>query len=210
MATPSDDTGELLDRAGRGDDAARQRLLDRHRARLRRTVAVRMDRRLAPRVDPSDVVQESLAEAARSLDGYLGDRPIPFYPWLRQFACQRLSKLHRHHIGARRRSVGREEPWDLPLPDRSAAELADRLLAAGTSPSRRLMRAELRETVRAALDGLPPRDREILVLRHLEQLSVAEIAATLGLTEAAVKKRQVRALERLRVAMGDDRGEGPR
>src|SRR4051795_7978520 len=88
------DPDELLQKAGRGEDAARQRLLAVHRDRLRRMVAVRMDRRLAARVDPSDVVQEALADAGEHLDGYLRDRPMAFYPWLRHFAWERLVDLH--------------------------------------------------------------------------------------------------------------------
>ncbi len=145
------DTGELVDRAAGGDAAARHQLLARHRARLRRMVAVRLDRRLAARVDPSDLVQESLADAARGLDVYLKERPLPFYPWLRQFAARRLANLARDHIAARRRSVTREEPWELPLPDRSAVALAERLVAGGTSPSGRVMRSEQLALVQEAL-----------------------------------------------------------
>ena len=86
MVAPEPDTDELIAGASRGDDRARQQLLDRHRGRLRRMVAVRLDRRLAPRIDPSDVVQETLGEAAAKLSGYLRDRPLPFYPWLRRLA----------------------------------------------------------------------------------------------------------------------------
>ena len=123
------DTEELVERAGLGDEGARQELFVRHRDRLRRMVAVRMDRRLAPRVDPSDVVQEALAEAHEAMSDYLRDRPLPFYPWLRQFAWERLLKLHRHHVDARRRSVDREEPWDAGLARRVGG-------AAGRSPDR--------------------------------------------------------------------------
>src|SRR4051812_7659812 len=151
MATgPFDnDEFELLRAAGDDDDAARQQLLARHRGRLRQMVAVYLDHRLAARVDPSDVVQEALADAARGLPAYLRERPLPFYPWLRQFARQRLLQLHRHHIHAGRRSVDREVPWDLALPDRSADALGDRLLASGTSPSRRMINDELRRRVQA-------------------------------------------------------------
>jgi RNA polymerase sigma-70 factor, ECF subfamily len=194
---------ELLLRAGRGEDAARQRLLALHRDRLRRMVAVRMDRRLAARFDPSDVVQDALAEAGQRLDEYLRDRPMAFYPWLRHFAWERLVDLHRRHIQAQRRSVTREESQDAELPDASAAMLADRLAGSGTSPSRRLIRAELRERVQAALARLGPRDREILVLRHLEGLSTAEVAAVLGLTTGAVMTRHTRALVRIRVLLED-------
>src|SRR6185369_2885618 len=173
-------------------------LLARHRSRLRQMVAVYLDRRLAARVDPSDVVQEALADAARGLSGYLRERPLPFYPWLRQFAWQRLLQLRRHHIHARRRSVDREVPWDMALPDPSANALIDRLIASGTSPSRRLIRDELCQRVRAALDRLAPRDREILVMRHLEEMSAGEIGSVLGISEVSVRARILRALTRLR------------
>jgi RNA polymerase sigma-70 factor (ECF subfamily) len=201
MSAPSSDE-DLIERARRGDQSAREALLACHRDRLRKMVAFRLDRRLAARVDPSDVVQEALAEAARKLDDYLRQRPLPFYPWLRQLAWERLVKLHQRHLRASRRSATREEPGLLNLPDDSALELAGRLLEAGSGPAERLLREELRQRVRGALDGLAGPDREVLVLRYLEGLSHGEIAAVLGATEAAVKTRHVRALERLRRLLG--------
>jgi RNA polymerase sigma-70 factor (ECF subfamily) len=170
-------------------------------------VAVRADPRLAARVDPSDVVQEALAEAAAKLDRYLRERPLPFYPWLRQLAQNRLIDLHRRHVRARRRSVTREE-GALDLPDPSA--LADRLFAHQSSPSAGLHRRERRDRVRAALAALPDQDREVLVLRVLEELPAKEIAAVLGIGEAAVRSRQVRALGRLKALLGPDFLEGDR
>ena len=193
---PEPDTEQLLDAAGRGDGSARGRLLERHRPRLRQMVAVRLDRRVAARVDPSDVVQEALANAARGLDAYLRERPLPFYPWLRRLAWLRLTDAHRRHLHAGRRSVGREEPP--ALPDESVQELAGRLNAPGTGPSAALSRRERAARVRAALDRLPERDREILVLRYLEDLSTAEAAAVLGCSEGAAKVRLLRAVRRLR------------
>jgi RNA polymerase sigma-70 factor, ECF subfamily len=191
------DTDALLAKLRHGDESARQELLGRHRDRLRRMVAVRMDRRLAARLDPSDVVQDVLLEADRGLSGFLRGRPVPFYPWLRQMAWDRLVELHRHHIGAAKRTVKREESVSLALPDESAVALADRLIDRGSSPSERLVRQELRRRVRAAIFELAERDREVLVLRHLEQLTTDQIADVLSLTPAAVKSRHVRALERL-------------
>jgi RNA polymerase sigma-70 factor, ECF subfamily len=208
MARTQEDTEELLRRAGAGDRNARGALLQRHRGRLRRMVAVRMDPRLAARVDPSDVVQETLAEADRRLDGYLKDRPLPFYPWLRQIAWDRMVEQHRRHVRAARRSVTREEARPLGLPEGSAAELADRLLARPGSPSVSAQREELRGRVRAALEALPGQDREVLVLRHLEELSAREVGAVLGLSEAAAKMRALRALKRLRARMAGGGAEG--
>jgi RNA polymerase sigma-70 factor, ECF subfamily len=208
MAPNGTDTDALLELAGKGDEYARQQLLERHRSRLLRMVAVRMDGRLAARLDASDVVQEALAHAAQDLPDYLRRRPMAFYPWLRQIAWDRLVLLHRHHIETRRRSVDREQSRPVPLPDQSALALADRLVAGGTSPSGHLLREELRQWVRGALDQMPPRDREVLVLRYLEMLSNKEIADVLRITEGAVKVRHLRALERLRSRLDQKDGEG--
>jgi RNA polymerase sigma-70 factor (ECF subfamily) len=204
MTHPDPDNDDLLRRAEGGDARARGALLQRHRERLRRMVAVRMDPRLAARLDASDVVQEALAEADRRLDGYLRERPLPFYPWLRQLAWDRLADEHRRHVRAARRSVTREEA--LPgLPDASALDLARRLVASATGPSEAARRGELRDRVRAALETLSGRDREVLVLRHLEQLTAGEVAAVLGLSEAAVKSRALRATQRLRALLEEGR-----
>ena len=196
---PSQDweTEELLERVSQGDRTALDRLFARHRDRLRRMVEVRMDPRLASRVDPSDVVQEALAEASKQLPDYLRDRPLPFYPWLRQLAWERLVDLHRWHIHAKKRSVRREEPCGLALSDESVMKLAERLMDSGTSPSGRMVRQEVRQRVREAMKRLAAHDREVLVMRHLEQLQLSEIAAVLSITEAAVQSRYRRAAERL-------------
>src|SRR5437764_946784 len=208
MADAPPDTEELLRRASQGDPSAANDLFQRHRRRLRRMVGVRMDRRLAAPVDPSDVVQEALADAARRLPAYLRDRPLPFFPWLRRLAWDRLAALHRTHVRAARRSVTREEPP--ALPDESALELADRLLARTGGPGAGPERAEGRALVREALGRLPERDREVLVLRQLEGLSVAEVAEVLGVGEKAVYARQLKALERLGALLGPDLAEGSR
>jgi RNA polymerase sigma-70 factor (ECF subfamily) len=195
------DTDQLLDQASRGDDNARQQLLARHVPRLRAIVAARLDRRLAARLDPSDIVQEALAEAAHKLDDYLRDRPLPFYPWLRQLAWDRLVKEHRAHLDRARRSVRREEPGVLGLQDESIAELAQRLASSASSPSRHAVRVELRGRVQAALALLSEVDREVLVLRYLEQMPLREVAAVLGVGLSAVKMRHCRALEHLRVLL---------
>src|SRR5262245_19507622 len=165
MTQRQPDTDELVRRSARGDDAARQELLARHRGRLRQMIGVRLDRRLLARLDPSDVVQEVLVEAHQKLNDYLRDRPLPFYSWLRQIAWQRLVKIHQHHH-ARKRRVTQEGPAVPGLPDESVADLAERLAASGTSPSRPALREELRLRVRAALGRLGERDREVLVLRY--------------------------------------------
>src|SRR4051794_17210080 len=186
METSPPDTDELLRAAEHGEGTARQHLLARHRSRLRQMVAVHLDRRLAARIDPSDVVQETFIDAAQNLSDYLRERPLPFYPWLRQLARQRLERLHRDHIQRHRRSVLREEGQSLLLPDQSADALANVLAASGTSPSRRLIRHEMHRRVQDALNQLSPNDRELLVMRHLEEMSAAEIGALLGIGAGAV------------------------
>jgi RNA polymerase sigma-70 factor, ECF subfamily len=197
------DTEELIRRAAIGDREAVEGLLARHRDRLRRMIAVRMDKRFAARVDPSDIVQDALNDASRKLPDYLKHQPLPFYPWLRQLAWKRLIGEHRRHVGAKARTVTREEHDEILLPDHSSLQLAARLLASGTSPSVRMIRKELRVKVRQMLSQLSATDREVLVLRYLEQLSTAETAAVLELTVDGVKSRQRRALERFSNLMAD-------
>jgi RNA polymerase sigma-70 factor (ECF subfamily) len=209
MTAANPDTEQLIEQASQGDRAARQQLLVKHQDRLRRMVRVRMDRRLAARVDPSDVVLEALADADRKLSDWLERRPLPFYPWLRRLAWERLVKLHRRHIRAGIRSVCREDGGLPGLPDESALELARRLIAPGSSPSERMVRDEERGRVQAALARLSEVDREVLVMRYLEGLPNAEIGAALGLGEGAVKMRHLRALERLRALLGELKGEQP-
>ena len=204
MVIEQPETVELLQRVGKGDEHALGQLLARHRTRLRRMVSLRMDPRLSGRVDPSDVVQEALMTASRKIDEFLRDRPLPFYPWLRQLAWNSLVDLHRRHVHAQKRSLLREDPWISSLSDESAMHLADKLASSGSSPSGRMLRHEIRNRVRQALDELSARDREILILRHLEELSISEIAAILDLTEEATKKRQLRALERLQQQLGSN------
>jgi RNA polymerase sigma-70 factor (ECF subfamily) len=203
MTIQQPDTEELMRLAVRGDPDARGRLLGRHRDRLRKMVSWRMDRRLAARVDPSDVVQEVLLEADRKMKRFLREQPLPFYAWLRALAWEHLVTLHRRHVRARSRSILREEAGLLSLPDDSAAELAARLVTSATSPTQHVVRQEMRDRVHRALRQLSERDQEILALRNLEQLSVAETAAVLGVSAGAVKVRHLRALERLRTLLDD-------
>ncbi len=204
MDTGDISTEELLRRVAQGERAARDELFARHRKRLLQMISVRMDPRLAARIDASDVIQETLAEVVQKMPDYLRNQPLPFYPWLRQMALERLVDLSRQHIRAQRRSVNREEELDMFLADRSAIVLADRLFASGTSPSGRVRKAELRNRVRLALGNMAAPDREVLVLRYLEQLTTAETAAILGITEQAVRSRHRRALERLRDLLDEE------
>lgn len=193
----ADDAAGLLLRLSQGDAAVAEQLLALHRERLKRMVSLRFDDRLRSRFDPSDVVQETLVVASQRLVGYAESQPLPFYPWLRGIAWEQLIKFRQRHLGAQMRSVEREEEPALPLNDESVVELVDRLVGAGKSPSEDAVRNEQRRLVRQALSDLPPRDREILELRHLEQLGNEEIAAVLGVSHVAVRVRHFRALDRL-------------
>jgi RNA polymerase sigma-70 factor (ECF subfamily) len=135
------------------------------------------------------------------LDVYLAAPPLPFYPWLRQIAWDQLLTAHRKHLYASRRSRRREEDLAPALSDESVAALASSLADASLDPLHKLIRGELRQRVREAIEQLPDTYREILVLRYLEQLSTAEAAAVLAIGESAAKMRHLRALERLRALL---------
>lgn len=203
MANQKPGTDQLVELAALGNESAADSLLDRCRARLRRMVAVHLDPRLSARVDASDVVQEALAEAYQQLPTYFATRPVSFYPWIRRIAWQRLLKLHRTHLAADRRSVRREAQEEMALTDDSVVQLADRLTSADTEPPQRVVRSELRQRVRLALDGLETSDRELLVMRYLEHMPLKEISESLSITLEAAKKRHARALERLEHCLGD-------
>lgn len=188
----------LLQRATDGDPTAAEELLRSERPRLRKMVAVRLDQRLAARVDPSDIVQEALAEAHQKLPEYLRTPPLPLYPWLRQIAWEQLIRHFRMHLGAERRSVAREQPLEGVLPDASSDLLAASLVDQLPRPDSQAARREEVARLRAALERLSDEHREVLVLRFLEELSLEETAAVLQTTEAAIRGRQFRAIQRLK------------
>ena len=176
------------------------RLLEQHRARLRKLVALRLDPRLQGRVDPSDVIQEAYLDAARRLQEYARDpEPMPFYLWLRFLVGQRILEQHRYHLGAQGRDAGREVSlYRGPMPEATSAAIAAQLLGRQTSPSQAAIRAERKLRLQEALNRMDPIDREVLVLRHYEQLSNNEVALVLGLEKFAASKRYARALIRIK------------
>jgi RNA polymerase sigma-70 factor (ECF subfamily) len=198
---------ETLERAAAGDPDAWQDLVRAYRERLRRMVTLRLDPRLRGRIDPSDVVQETFLDATGLLASYQQDPPLPFYLWLRQLAGTRLAKAHRHHLGTLRRDVRREVAVPTgPDGGVSSAALAEQFVGREGRPSEAAARAELRARLEELINRLDPLDREVLALRHFEQLSNAEAAHVLGLSEAAASKRYVRALERVRDRLADGPG----
>ena len=210
MALPPggpDETDHLLRKAADGDGAAIAALFERHRGRLRRMIALRLDDRVAARVDASDVVQEALVDAARKLAVYARDQPLPFYAWLHRLAMERLAAVHRRHRRSKARSVEREEVDAPAWPDRSIQLVVDGLAARDATPGQALLREERRQHVHAALQASAPIDREILIMHYLEELSFPEIAAILGIGEGAAKMRHLRALRRIRSLMESDGDE---
>jgi RNA polymerase sigma-70 factor (ECF subfamily) len=199
MADNSSDTLDLLARARAGDPQALNDIFAGHRDRLRRMVELRLDWRLQARIDASDVIQDAFLEVATRLDEYLRDPKLPLFLWLRLVVGERLTTLHRHHLGTHMRDAGREVSlFRDALPAASSAALAAQLMGKQTSPTQAAVRAERMLRIQEALNTLDPLDREVLALRHFEQLTRSEAARALGIEEAAAAKRYLRALKRLK------------
>jgi RNA polymerase sigma-70 factor (ECF subfamily) len=185
---------DLLERLRNGGSAALGQLFELHRQRLECIVRLRFDPRLAARISPEDVLQETYLDAARQVHRYLENPRVSFYIWLRGLAIERLFNVARDNLKARRRAAGQE----IRLPERSSAILALRLGASGTSPSQLLSRKELRARVRLAVERLEETDREVILMRHFENLSNREVAEALGLSDSGATMRYGRALCRLK------------
>jgi RNA polymerase sigma-70 factor, ECF subfamily len=206
------DANDPLQRLRGGDRQALAALFDEHRDRLRRMVELRLDPRLRARLDASDVVQDAFLDVARDLDAYLADPKLPPLLWLRLHVGRRLTTLHRQHLGTKMRDAGQEiSLYQGALPQASSAALASMLLGQHTSPTQAALRAERMLRVQEALNSLDPIDREVLALRHFEQLGRAEAALALGISQDAAAKRYFRALKRLKDILATMPGgeEGP-
>lgn len=197
-------TLNLLADAKCGDRVAVNRLLERHRTSLRKMIQLRLDQRIAQRVDASDVVQDVLFEASTRLQDYLDDPRIPFHLWLRQLAQDRMIDLHRRHRSAQRRSLDREQSLAAPqFADQSGIDLMGQLADHELTPAAASIRKELETRFLVALSQLEEEDREILLMRHFEHLGNSEVAVALGLSTAAAGMRHLRALRKLRSILGD-------
>jgi RNA polymerase sigma-70 factor (ECF subfamily) len=192
-------TEQLLALAAAGDAAAWGALLNAEQTRLVRMVAFRMDPRLRGRIDAADVVQDAFVQASAKRDAYFREPALPLFLWLRGVVSNKLLELHRHHLGTRMRDAKREVSLEVQHKwnDTSSA-LCAHLTGHLTSPSAAAVRVELRERLAQALDEMDPTDREVLAMRHFEQLSNAEASQALGIQERAAAKRYLRALERLK------------
>jgi RNA polymerase sigma-70 factor (ECF subfamily) len=199
MAENSGETRRLLLQAAEGDHASWGTLLTRHAARLQRLVTFRMDQRLQGRIDAADVIQEAYLEAWKQLATYLQEPAMPFFLWLRGIVGNKLRELHRHHLGTQMRAAGREVSiYRGTMPEATSAALAAQLLGHGTQPSEAAARAEIKVRLQEALNSMDPLDREVLALRHFEQLNPRETAQVLGIKEKAAGMRYMRALRRLK------------
>ncbi len=202
MTENENTTDELLRRAVAGDEAALGDLFARYRDRLRRMIRLRLDRRVCGRLDPSDVLQEAYLDVARRFPEYAAAPEVSFYLWLRALTGQRLIDLHRQHLGAQMRDAGREVSlYRGALPQASSASLAKYMLAGLTSPTQAAVRAEMQIQLQEALNSMDPIDREVVVLRHFEELNNVETAQVLGLDTSAASKRYILAIRRLKAIL---------
>ncbi len=200
----SQETQELLAGAGKGNPEAVNALLEKHRTALRRMVQLRLDRQIARRVDASDIVQDVLLEANTRLADYLNDPRMPFHLWLRHMARDRVIDMHRRHRGAQRRTLDREQSLTGPeFNDRSSMDLAAQFADQQLTPAAENIRRELEARFLVALEQLDDDDRDIILMRHFEQLGNSEAAEALGLSPAAAGMRHLRALRKLRTILGE-------
>lgn len=200
MVDETPDTTECLHRVRTGDAAALAVLFESFRKQLRRMVELRLDGRLAARLDPSDVLQEVYLDMAGQIEGYLREPKVSVYIWLRGLAWERLLKLQRRHLGAECRAVGREQAFPLD----SSAALARHLLAPDANPGDALVQEELRRRVQCALAKLDETDREIILMRDFEGMTNGEVAQTLDLSASGATMRYGRALFRLKEILTAD------
>lgn len=202
MDSSVEDSEGLASRMKRGDREALSLLFSQQWDRLWRIVNFRMDRRLLGRVDPDDVLQEAYLAAAGRLEHYHQESSLLPIVWVRLILLQTLTDIHRHHLGAQMRDAGREiDLAGCRYPQSTAVSLAALLVGNLTSPSQAAVRAEVLEQVEQAISLMEPLDREVLALRHFEELGNNEVAEVLGIQPKAASIRYIRALKRLKAIM---------
>jgi RNA polymerase sigma-70 factor, ECF subfamily len=195
-----DETIELLNGAQQGDREAVNRLMDRHRDSLHRMIRCRLNPGVAARLDASDIVQDALLTASRRLSEYLQNPRMPFHAWLRNLARDRLADAYRRQL-ADKRDVAREQA--LPAGEHSSLDPAAQLRDSELTPAAMLLRKEFARRVQGALEQLKADSREIIIMRHAEQLTNSQAAELLGISEPAAGMRYVRALRQLKSILGD-------
>jgi RNA polymerase sigma-70 factor (ECF subfamily) len=198
LSTP-DRESELVRSAAAGDEDALRELFTMHGERLKRMVRLRLNRRLQGRLDSSDVLQEAYLEVSQKLGEYAANPEAPFFLWLRAMTGMKLAEVHRRHLGTQMRDADRDVSiYRGALPAANSVSLAAHLLGTLTSPSQAAMKAEMRVRLQEALDAMDPLDREVIALRHFEQLDSAETAHVLGLSKSGASSRYIRAMKRLK------------
>jgi RNA polymerase sigma-70 factor (ECF subfamily) len=201
MISATEAAGEVGQLQTLGEKAVVQ-LFERYRSKLARMVVLRLDARVVAKVDVEDVLQDAFVEATRRIRHFLDQPSVPFFVWLRQITGQVLIDVHRRYLGAQMRDVSREVSLDQwGAASTSSAFLVAQLADSLTSPSQFAVRNETVGELRAALSNLGEMDREVLILRHLEELNNNEVAEILGIDKYAASKRYLRALERLRATL---------
>lgn len=206
MMENSSETGRLLNRIAAGDQKALAAIFEQYRPRLRRMVQLRMDRRLQGRIDPSDVLQEAFLDISRRAVDGPQQSEMPFFLWLRLMTGQKLLEFHRRHLGTQMRDADRDISLCQSYPEVNSRLLASQLLGKLSSASQAAMRAEQQIRLEAILNSMEPIDREVLTLRHFEELANVEVAQVLGLSKSAASNRYVRALTRLKDLLSDQSG----
>ena len=199
MSDKSEIASRLVAQLNAGKDEALGELFSHYHDRLKRIIRFRLDYRLAGRISASDVIQESFLSASKRIDHYRGKPEMPFFVWLRLLVNQQLIDLHRQHLQAEMRDARKEISLDQPVvsPHTSLA-MAAHLVGRATSPSRAFSRVERIATLEEALNRMEPIDREVIALRHFEELTNAEVANVLNIAVTAASKRYVRAIRRMK------------
>ena len=179
-----------------GEPAALAELLSLHRGYIRKIAELRMEDELRSRVDPSDIVQEVSLAVSRRINDFLSRKPVSFRIWLRGQTLDQITRARRHHL-ADKRSVRKE----YRMSDASSMTIAQHILAG--RPSQIVQQKELAEQVRAAIASMSEMDREILFLRHIEELTTDEAADVLNVEPAIARKRHGRAIRRLAIRLSE-------
>ena len=203
MSTQEQDENDLIQKAQNGDLEALAQVFEINRERLKRMIRMRMSERVRPRVAVSDVLQEAYVDLAQQLGNYAKDPKLPFFLWMRRVTGLRLAKVHRQHLGQQIRDANRDRRLDVAMPDASAVYMANQLAGQFTTVSEKAMRNENELRMQAAIEQVSETDREILAMRHVEQLTNSEIAVLLEISESAATNRYVRAIRKLKDAMGE-------
>ena len=204
MDLADDQDAADLRAAGPHRSDALARALERHRERLLRMVEIRMHPAVRARIGASDVLQDAYLTIAARLGDYLRDPHMPFFLWIRQLTAQSLVDLQRHHLGAKKRDVRRQVPMGRAFAaSATSVALASGLMAAGVTPTEAVVARELRGQLEGALESMGGDAREVILLRHFEELSNLETARVLGIQPAAASQRYVRALRQLREVLSE-------